>query len=94
MELGLAIHKALDYFFCDRCITEAELPGRPIEWPDFLIVRIINKICPIQYLFNNLPDEEDTQLRRIYFPRSWMSGTSWHEEEGIRNTEHITETVK
>ena len=85
MELGLAIHRALDFFFCDRCIAEIELPGRPIELPDPIVMEIMDKLCPIQYLFDLLPEEDNTTPRRIYFPRSWMSRTKWCEKERIRN---------
>lgn len=82
MDFLMAVHKALDYFFCDRCPTEVVLPnGRVLNgrW----ISKVIDKLCPIQFLFKLLPEEEHVNPRRIYFPRSWMEGTTVHyEEEG------------
>jgi len=77
----MALHKALDYFFCDRCPTEATLNGRPIEWGEHWISRVINKVCPIQFLFKLLPEEAHINPRKIYFPRSWLEGLSLHYEE-------------
>jgi hypothetical protein len=85
-KLRMIIHIALDYFFCDRCPIEATLPGRPIEWGDHWLVRLIDKLCPIQHFFRFLPEEKFEEPRRIYFPRSWLEGTKFHETEkdGIR----------
>lgn len=61
----MAIHKALDYFFCDRCVIEAYLEEDYSWW-----MKVIDECCPIQFLFSRLPKEERIECRRIYFPRS------------------------
>lgn len=60
--LGMALHKALDYFFCDRCILET---GRFPDW----LEEIISELCPISWLFAYLPDEEEREVKPL-FPRS------------------------
>jgi len=84
MNIGLAIHKAFD--FCDRCPIEATLNGRPEEWGEHWMVKIWNKLCPVQYLFKLLPEEEHVNPRKIMFPRRWLEGTHLHyaEQDGIR----------
>jgi len=86
MNVGLTIHKALDFFFCDRCPAEATLNGRPVEWGEHWISKVWNKVCPLQFLFKILPKEPNVNPRRIFFPRSWLEGTRYHyaEEDGLR----------
>jgi len=82
LSIGLALHKALDFFFCDRCITECEMPGRGI--PAYWFLKLIDTLCPIQHLFKLLPEEPHKSVRRIYFPRSWIDGSDYCEGNGIR----------
>ena len=63
MNLGEAIHKALDYFFCDRCITEVT-EGR--------LSFLLGEICPVHMLFKLLPEEDWVPNHPILWPRSWL----------------------
>jgi len=63
MDLGRAIHKAIDFFFCDRC---------PIEAVDTVFSDRLSHICPFAYIWDMkiLPPEEFDNSHPIYFPRS------------------------
>lgn len=82
VSLALVIHRALDFFFCDRCPSEGSeyCAGRPIE-NESKVADIIDNICLIQYIFKLLPEEPWEDIHRIRFPRSWMEGQNFHKEE-------------
>lgn len=61
MDLALAIHKALDFFFCDRCPMEA-LEGRVSDF--------YNDLCPFTHIWEYLPEESPTEPRKYRWPRS------------------------
>lgn len=64
MKLSMAIHKAADYFFCDRCPTEV-ITGRISEI-------VGEKLCPLNWLWKLLPEEPFDEDHPIRFPRSWL----------------------
>jgi len=64
VSLSVAIHRALDFFFCDRCPTEV------IE--DRLSYLIGEKLCLFNWLWRLLPEEPYDVNHPIYWPRSWL----------------------
>lgn len=75
MQLLLAIHKSLDYFFCDRCPNEA------FEEGESFFADLIGDLCPIQYLWDYLPEELHEEDHPTYFPRWWLEKRE--EQKGI-----------
>ena len=65
MELGLAIHKAIDFFFCDRC---------PVEVIEGRFSDSITHFCPFARFWDWgwLPAETYDPNHPIYFPRSCL----------------------
>lgn len=66
-KLLISIHRALDYFFCDRCPAEAFE-----EEEKSIVADLIDKFCPVQYFWDFLPEEPKEEDHPIYFPRCWL----------------------
>ena len=78
--IGEVVHRALDYFFCDRCPFECD-----VNWLWFFIGE---KLCPLSYLWRVLPEEPWNSSHPRRFPRSWMGKVlldqGKQEEGGLR----------
>ena len=61
----MAIHKAIDFFFCDRC---------PIEVIDGRLSDCFSHFCPFARIWDMdfLPREKFNYKHPIYFPRTYL----------------------
>jgi len=64
------VHRALDYFFCDRCPFECSCNEMGDESRLWLFIG--DKLCPIMQLWPFLPEEKLDGNHPIRFPRSWL----------------------
>jgi hypothetical protein len=66
MNLLMAVHKAIDFFFCDRCPVEVMDGCKSIILGEYL--------CPFAALWDwdILPEEPLDVNHPIYWPRSWL----------------------
>lgn len=90
MDLKMAIHKALDFFFCDRCPFECSFYA---DGTDCKIWYILGEyVCPFSKLWEVLPEERLDYKHPIRWPRSWLGKVL--QDEGKQNKEDYNERVR
>jgi len=87
MNLGLAIHKALDFFFCDRCPFECSFYKDGSDCQIWLLFG--EKVCPFVHWWDFLPEEPFDHNHPIRWPRSWLGKATC--DEGKQNDGGVRE---